>query len=449
MEFIQQILAFAITLGLIVTIHEWGHFWVARRCGVFVERFSIGFGPVLFSRKDSQGTEYCVAAIPLGGYVKMLDDSEGELPDDQRHMAHTHKTVWQRMAIAAAGPAANFVLAAIIFWILAMMGSTTVKPIIGSVEPDSTAFHLGLTEQQQIVAIDDKRVTTWGDVSQALLARMGDTGQISVQSKYLDSNYVYDAEYDIDRFMSGEQLTDPLSEFGIRPYRPKVAVQFASVSKDYPAYQAGLREGDRVLLTNGKVSEDWNEWAELIQSNRGHTMYLVVDREGEQFDVSLTPRLDNDGVYRIGVSPVLPKYDDSMLIEQRWGPVAAIGRGITQTWDMSVFVLESARKMLMGLISTKNLSGPITIAKVASTSVDYGLQSWLSIVALLSVSIGVLNLLPIPVLDGGHLLFLAVEAIKGSPVSQKIQILGYQVGFALIMGIMALALYNDIARIGH
>lgn len=447
-DIIQQILAFAVTLGLIVTIHEWGHFWVARRCGVFVERFSIGFGPVLFRKKDKIGTEYCIAALPLGGYVKMLDDTEGELPADMRHQAHTHKTVWQRMAIAAAGPAANFILAAFVFWLLAMMGSTAVKPVVGAVAEGSVAQGLGLTEQQQIVAIDQKEVTTWSDVSQALLARMGDTGTINTKSRYLDSDFIYEAEYEINGFMSGDNVVNPLAEFGVTPYRPKVEVVFSSVADDYPAANAGLMAGDRVILTNGNLAEDWYAWAELIQQSGGQSLQLVIDRAGAQLEVVVHPKQDADGVYRIGVAPVVPKFEDSMLIEQRWGPVAAVGRGLQQTYDMSVFVVDSARKMLTGLISTKNLSGPITIAKVASTSVDYGLYSWLSIVALLSVSIGVLNLLPIPVLDGGHLVFLAVEAIKGSPVSQRIQIIGYQAGFALIMGVMALALYNDIARLG-
>jgi len=448
LEMIQHVLAFAITLGLIVTIHEWGHFWVARRCGVYVERFSIGFGPVLFSRKDKMGTEYCVAAIPLGGYVKMLDDSDGELDQDLRQQAHTHKTVGQRAAIAAAGPAANFILAAVVFWLLAMMGSTSVKPIVGKVTPQSIAANLGIESGQEIVEIDGKSVVDWSDVSRRLLDRLGDKGVITIVSKYPDSDFTYEADFDLDGSFGAGEITNPLADFGVEPYRPSIEVVFAQPQPGYPAEQAGVREGDRVLLTNGRITTDWNQWAELIRANGGQSIHLVVEREAERVDITLAPKLDEDGVWRIGVAPAyIPSFPEEMLVKRSWGPIEAVGRALSLTWSNTVFVLDSAKKMILGIISTKNLSGPISIAKVASTSVDYGLYSWLSLVALLSISIGVLNLLPIPVLDGGHLLFLAIEAVKGSPVSERIQAFGYQLGFIIIIGVMFLAIYNDIARL--
>jgi regulator of sigma E protease len=439
------------TLAILVAVHEYGHFWVARRCGVQVLRFSIGFGKSLFSWEDKQGTQYSIAAIPLGGYVKMLDEREGEVPEELLDRAFNRKPVLQRIAVVSAGPLANLALAVVAYWGLFMAGETGYVPIIGEVEAGSVADVAGLEAGQEIVAIDGGKTPTWQALSFRLLDRIGDTGTIRFAVKYPDSDMVYESEADVQRWLSDQEQPDLFGGLGISMYVPEVPPVVDEVVAGSPAEAIGLRSGDKVLRADGVTMSLWMDWVEYVRARPQQPIELEYLRGGEILQAVIVPEriTDNNGESfgRVGVGVALPEMPPEMVRSFSRGPLEALGASFIRTGELTVFTLKSIQKMLMGLISPKNLSGPITIAKVATASAKSGLDSYISFLALLSVSLGVLNLLPIPVLDGGHLLFYTVELLAGRPVPEKIQSLGYQLGLFMVLGIMMLALYNDFSRL--
>ncbi len=451
MELLSTIAITLATLAILVAVHEYGHFWVARRCGVKVLRFSIGFGKKLYSWHDKLGTEYVVAAIPLGGYVKMLDEREGEVPADELDMAFNRKSALQRIAVVAAGPLANFALAIIAFWFLFMAGERGYAPVIGEVTPGSVADVAGLEAGQEIVSVDDNETATWQALSFALLERIGDSGPIVFGVKYPDSDVVYESEAILERWLSEQEEPDLYGGLGIAMYTPEVPPLVDTVVEGSPAQQAGLLTGDLVLRADGTDMVLWMDWVNYVRARPGQTIELEFIRDGQLMHTSIVPGSitgdDGETFGRVGVGVALPEMPAHMLREYDRGPVEAFVAGVRRTGELSVFTLVSIKKMAMGLISAKNLSGPITIAKVASASAKSGLASYISFLALLSVSLGVLNLLPIPVLDGGHLMYYLVELLVGRPVPEKIQVVGYQLGLFVILGVMMLALYNDFSRL--
>ena len=439
------------TLAVLVAVHEYGHFWVARKCGVKVLRFSIGFGKSLGSWTDKQGTEYSVAAIPLGGYVKMLDEREAEVPEELLDQAFNRKPVLQRIAVVVAGPLANLLLAVVAYWFLFMAGETGYAPVVGDVEAGSIADVAGLESGQEIVAIDDIDTPTWQALSFALLDRIGDTGTMSFTVRYPGSDMVYQSEAAIERWLSEQEQPDLFGGLGLIMYTPDVPPVVDSIVDGGPAQRTGLQPGDRILSADGVAMEKWMDWVEHVRARPEQSIVLEYEREGRLLTGEIVPdRLtDEDGVDfgRVGVSVAIPEMPEELVRKFERGPIEAAGAAVVRTWDLMGFTLNSIKKMIMGLISPKNLSGPITIAKVASASAKSGLEAYIGFLALLSVSLGVLNLLPIPVLDGGHLLFYTVELLAGRPVPEKIQALGYQVGLFLVLGMMMLALYNDFTRL--
>lgn len=451
MDFIQTVIWALVALGVLVTFHEMGHFWVARLCGVKVLRFSVGFGRRLVSRYDRHGTEFTLSAIPLGGYVKMLDEREGAVPREQLGQAFNRKSVWARIAIAAAGPAANFVLAIVLFWAVFMGGTAGPVPIVESVQPDSVAARAGLEPGQEIIAVDGEPTPTWQALNWRLANRLGDTGSIEFSVRYPDSELEYHTVADIDRWLAGQEVPDPLAEAGLELWTPPVSMKLAQVTPGSPAERAGLRAGDKILATDGEAFRDWNSWSRYLQAHGGETLRVEVERNGERQSLEVVPEevtLDSgERIGRIGVLPVVESWPEERVRTYHYGAGGALAKGLQETWGKTLFTLNSLKKLILGQLSTRNLSGPITIAKVAGTSADAGWQSFLSLLALLSISLGVLNLLPIPVLDGGHLLYYGIEAIKGSPVSERVQMVGLQVGMVLVLCIMGLALYNDILRL--
>ncbi|WP_027948598.1 RIP metalloprotease RseP [Haliea salexigens] len=440
-----------LTLGVLVAVHEFGHFWVARRCGVKVLRFSIGFGKSLYTWHDRHGTEFCVAAIPLGGYVKMLDEREGEVAAGEQALAFNRKPVLQRIAVVAAGPIANFLLAIVAYWFLFMAGESGYAPIIGAVKAGSVADIAGLEAGQEIVAIDGEETPTWQALSFRLLDRIGDTGTVHFSVKYPDSGMIYESEGTLQQWLGADESPDLLAGLGITPYAPAVPPVVSEVVADSPAERAGLMAGDRVLSADGTLMAEWMEWVEYVRARPGQVISLAVERGDDALAMQITPEAatlaDGETIGRVGIAVSMPELPEGMLREFERGPVASLGAAFVRTGDLVGFTLSSIKKMIQGLISPKNLSGPITIAKVASASAKSGLESYIGFLALLSVSLGVLNLLPIPVLDGGHLLYYTVELLAGRPVPEKVQMVGYQLGLFLILGVMALALYNDFARL--
>ncbi|KAE9660044.1 sigma E protease regulator RseP [Pseudomonas sp. PB105] len=450
MSALYMIVGTLVALGVLVTFHEFGHFWVARRCGVKVLRFSVGFGMPLVRWHDRHGTEFVIAAIPLGGYVKMLDEREGEVPADQLDQSFNRKTVRQRIAIVAAGPIANFLLAMFFFWVLAMLGSEQVRPVIGAVEADSIAAKAGLVAGQEIVSIDGEPTTGWGAVNLQLVRRLGESGTVNVVVREQDSNAETPRSLALDQWLKGADEPDPIKSLGIRPWRPALPPVLAELDPKGPAQAAGLKTGDRLLALDGQALGEWQQVVDLVRVRPDTKIVLKVERDGAQIDVPVTLAVRGEakaaGGY-LGAGVKSPEWPPSMVREVSFGPLAAIGEGAKRTWTMSVLTLESLKKMLFGELSVKNLSGPITIAKVAGASAQSGVADFLNFLAYLSISLGVLNLLPIPVLDGGHLLFYLVEWVRGRPLSDRVQGWGIQIGISLVVGVMLLALVNDLGRL--
>lgn len=451
MSALYMIIGTLVALGVLVTFHEFGHFWVARRCGVKVLRFSVGFGMPLLRWHDRKGTEFVIAAIPLGGYVKMLDEREGEVPADQLDQSFNRKTVRRRIAIVAAGPIANFLLAMVFFWVLAMLGSQQVRPVIGAVEAGSIAAKAGLSAGQEIVAIDGEPTTGWGGaVNLQLVRRLGESGTVQLVVREQDSTAETPRELVLDKWLKGADEPDPIKSLGIRPWRPALPPVLAELDPKGPAQAAGLKTGDRLLALDGQVLGDWQQVVDLVRVRPDTKIVLKVERDGAQIDVPVTLAVRGEakaagGYLGAGVKGV--EWPPSMVREVSFGPLAAIGEGARRTWTMSVLTLDSLKKMLFGELSVKNLSGPITIAKVAGASAQSGVADFLNFLAYLSISLGVLNLLPIPVLDGGHLLFYLVEWVRGRPLSDRVQGWGIQIGISLVVGVMLLALVNDLGRL--
>ncbi len=447
---LYMIIGTLVALGVLVTFHEFGHFWVARRCGVKVLRFSVGFGSPLVRWHDRHGTEFVIAAIPLGGYVKMLDEREGDVPPALLDSAFNRKTVRQRFAIVSAGPLANFLLALVFFWLLAMLGSQQVRPVVGAVESGSLAAQAGMAVDQEIIAVNGKPVSGWGEVNLQLVRRLGESGQLDVTVREVGSSAERHLQIPLQNWLKGVEEPDPITALGIRPWRPQIAPVIAQLDPEGPAQAAGIQLGDRLISLNRQPLDDWQQVIDAVKVLPGATAVLEVERDGQRIDVPLTLAARGEGDARrgyLGAGVEGGEWPAEMLREVRFGPLDAVVEGAKRTWTMSLLTLDSLKKMLFGELSVKNLSGPITIAKVAGASAQSGLGDFLNFLAYLSISLGVLNLLPIPVLDGGHLLFYLVEWVRGRPLSERVQGWGVQIGISLVVGVMLLALVNDLGRL--
>jgi len=451
MDLLQIIFATIVTLGLLVTVHEYGHFWVARRCGVKVLRFSIGFGKALYTRKDRHGTEFVIAAIPLGGYVKMLDEREGEVAADELSQAFNRKPVGQRIAVVVAGPAANFLFAIFAYWLMFVTGVTSIAPVVGQVAPDSLAAKAGLQAQHEIVAIDGVETSSWQQVGMQLLHHIGDSDTIELQVGPFGRDAQQSLSIPLQDWLADTEVPDVLGGLGIRPYRPEVTARIKQVVKGSAAERANLQKQDVVLAVNGALVKDWGELVEFIETHPGEKVTFEIERNGTRLfqSVILESREDAEGkvIGRVGIAVESPVWPEEMRRDTRYSLFGALPEAVQQTWDMTALILVSIKKMLLGSISLKNLSGPITIAQVAGDSVEQGLESFLKFLAYLSISLGVINILPIPLLDGGHLMYYLAELVRGKPVSEKVQMLGLRIGIGIIMTLMFFALYNDLTRL--
>ncbi len=447
---LYMIIGTLVALGVLVTFHEFGHFWVARRCGVKVLRFSVGFGRPLLRWHDRQGTEFVLAAIPLGGYVKMLDEREGDVPTALLGQAFNRKSVKQRFAIVSAGPLANFLLALVFFWALAMLGTEQVRPVVGAVEAGSLAERAGLMAGQEIVEINGKPTAGWAEVNLQLIRRLGESGSLELLVRGVDGDQPQRLQLELKDWLKGAEDPDPIGSLGIRPWRPEIAPVVAQLDPEGPAHAAGVLIGDRLVGLDGKALTEWQDVIDRVKPLGGQAVLLQVERNGDQIELPLTLAERGEGGTRrgyLGAGVAGGEWPPEMLRQVSHGPVEAVGEGLRRTWTMSVLTLDSLKKMLFGELSVKNLSGPITIAKVAGASAQSGVGDFLNFLAYLSISLGVLNLLPIPVLDGGHLLFYLVEWVRGRPLSDRVQGWGVQIGISLVVGVMLLALVNDLGRL--
>jgi regulator of sigma E protease len=453
MDLLHTLFYFAIAIGVLVSFHEFGHFWVARKAGVKVLRFSVGFGKVLWSYKKSpEATEYVLSAIPLGGYVKMVDEREGEVKNEDLPFAFNRQSLLARTAIVVAGPVFNLALAFALFWAVLVIGETGIKPILGAVEQGTLAATAGFVEGDQIISVNDKLTPTWTEAMGVIIASALDGDQeIKVAVKnFDDQSYVRLLKLSESDAQNPEALYDHL---GFKPWSPKLKPIIGKVLPDSAALAVGLRQGDLLISADGTVISDWRQWVDMVKSHPGVAITLMIERDGVQLPLTITPKSvqsEQKTEGKIGAAVYVPEdLIKSVSVEYSLSPLKAIPVALETTWYYASTTLKMMGKMLIGKASVKNLSGPISIAEYAGQSAEMGLVPFIKFMALVSVSLGVLNLLPVPVLDGGHLLFFALEAIKGRPVSEKIQAFFQQVGIALLMSLMALAMVLDVQRLFH
>ncbi|MDD5462231.1 MAG: RIP metalloprotease RseP [Methylococcales bacterium] len=453
MDLLHTLFYFAVAIGVLVSFHEFGHFWVARKAGVKVLRFSVGFGKILWSYQNNpESPQYVLSAIPLGGYVKMVDEREGEVKKEDLPFAFNRQSLLARTAIVAAGPVFNLVLAIALFWSVLVIGETGIKPILGKVGQGTLAATAGFVEGDQIISVNDKLTPTWSEAMSVIIAAALDGDQdIKVTVKSLeDRQDVRTLKITESDAQNPEVLYERL---GFKPWSPKLKPIIGKILPDSAALAAGLRQGDLIVSADGTIINDWMQWVDTVKKHPDLAINLVIEREGVRLPLTITPKsvqTEEKTEGKIGASVFVPEeLIKSVSVEYSLSPLAAIPVALETTWYYSSATLKMMGKMLIGKASVKNLSGPISIAEYAGQSADMGLAPFLKFMALVSVSLGVLNLLPVPVLDGGHLMFYAVEAVKGSPVSDKIQVFFQQVGIFLLMSLMALAMVMDVQRLFH
>jgi len=452
MKMLLMIASFLVAIGILVAVHEFGHYWVAKKLGFKVLRFSIGFGKPLWMRvgKDADRTEYCVAAIPLGGYVKLLDEREGEVAPGELSRSFTRKPVLHRIAVLLAGPAMNLLFASLLYAVLAMVGSEVVKPVIGQVRLDSPAAAAGLQRGDEILRVGDRSVGDTEELQIDLIRQFTDDGIIPLRVRRGGSERSLTLRVDQDR----RAMTEPgrlLPGLGFDLTTWNADTLIGDVPGGSAGARAGLRAGDRVLAVDGQAVDNGSEFVEKVNAAPGRDISIEVERNGVRLRmVAAVPAVLEQGrtIGRLGITVAegARKYPPGLLETRRSGPIDAIGVGVAKTWEMSALTVQMLWRIVTGQVSAKNISGPISIAEFAGISAYLGLTAFLAFLAIISVSLGVLNLMPVPLLDGGQVVYQLVEAVKGTPLSERAQMFGQQVGIALLVVLMSLAFYNDISR---
>jgi regulator of sigma E protease len=447
MNVLHTILWFLIAIGILVVVHELGHYFAARLAGVKVLRFSIGFGKPLISRRFGRDrTEWSLAALPLGGYVKMLDEREGEVRAVEAHRSFNRASVWRRIGIVVAGPIANFLLAIVFYWALFMNGLPALKPMVGEPPVGTPAANAGLVAGDEIRSVNGKDTPSFQDLRLNLL-RAGVAGDPIVLG-LADGRSV---QFDPQPVETENLERDTLRPLGIVHYDPEIDPVIGKVLPDGAAARAGFQPGDRLISANGQAVANWQAWVQLIRQHPAKPLHIEYERKGQRAALTVVPDAADESGQRIGKIGAGPQVDEAMLAtlmtEVRYGPIEALGQGVVKTWDMSLFTLEMMGRMVLGQVSWKNLSGPLTIADYAGQSATLGWISFVGFLALVSVSLGVLNLLPIPVLDGGHLMYYVAEVFTGRPVSERAMEIGSRIGMALLLLMMSFALFNDLQRL--
>nr|WP_283644848.1 sigma E protease regulator RseP [Alteromonas macleodii] len=448
LAFLWSLGAFIVALGILVAVHEWGHFYVARKCGVQVERFSIGFGKPIWRKTSKSGTEYVIAMIPLGGYVRMLDGRIDDVPPELEDKAFNNKPVLQRMAVIAAGPGVNFIFAFFALWLMYLVGLETVKPVVKQVEPESIAAIAGVQPGDEIIKVGDRNTPDWEAVNLEIVSNIGaEKANVTVKNS---SNVEKELTFTLGSWNFDPDSESPLSSLGLIPYRPDATLTVGFVGEGSAAQKAGLQPGDELLALNGAKLSSWERLVDVIVESPGENISLDIQRDGQQLtlDATIARRDTPQGQSGyLGVSPTFEPWPEGYVFTHQYGIIEAIGKALDKTWRLMTLSVEMIGKLITGDVSVKNLSGPISIAQGAGTSAGYGLAYFLSFLALISVNLGIINLLPLPMLDGGHLMFFIVEWITGKPVPEAVQEWGYRIGGVLLFMIMGIAIFNDIARI--
>ena len=451
---IYSIVAFILAIGVLVTVHEFGHFWVARKLGVKVLRFSVGFGKPLWRRQLGEDqTEYVIAAIPFGGYVKMLDEREGDVDEHELDRAFNRKSVWRRIAIVMAGPAFNFLFAIVAYYLIFLAGVSGFKPVIGEIDNPSPAYTAGVQHGDLILAVNGIETVSWERARFAMLEESIGSDQIVLRVQSQDLQ-IRERVIDIqDLGLLQEEQIDLMRDLGMSTWRPDIPPIIAEVLPDGAAEQAGLMAEDKVLSLDGIEIINANQWVRLIRGNPEMPMKLKVLRAAQETELSITPRRRTEAGETYGYIGVRNRIEipesirREMTVTEHYGPVEGLLESLDKTWRMTWLTLRVLGKLVTGEASVRNLSGPITIAHYAGVSARIGLEPFLSFLAIISISLGVLNLLPVPMLDGGHLFYYLIEILKGSPVSEATEIIGQKIGILLLFCLMSIAIYNDLLRL--
>lgn len=441
---------FILALLLLIIVHESGHFFVARCCGVKVLRFSFGFGKVLASWHDKGGTEYAWSLFPLGGYVKMLDESEGEVPENEKHLAFNNKSIWARVAIVSAGPLFNFLFAFVALWLVLIIGIKSLAPMISDVKPGSPAARAGLTASQEILSLDGKEIDSWRDFQYALMPFLGTTAPVTISVKSLIDGQKKTMVLPLTNWQIDVKNPDVLDSLGIVPFVPTIAPIIGDVVADSPAQKAGLQAGDVVTTVNGQSIPDWLVLVDFVKQRPGQQIVVAVTRQGkhEKFSMSIASAMNNGRAEGyLGVRSQRVDWPPHWLRLQRETPIQAISTAFNQTVGLTGATFSLIGRLITGKLPIQSISGPVGIAQGAGDSARSGLPYYLSFLALVSISLGVLNLLPIPMLDGGHLLYYLIELIGRRPLSNKIKSTGIYLGLVLLVTLMIIALSNDLGRL--
>tara|TARA_Y100000590_G_scaffold91505_2_gene103292 strand:+ start:5029 stop:6405 length:1377 start_codon:yes stop_codon:yes gene_type:complete len=453
---ILNIVSIILLLGVIIGIHELGHFWAARKFKVHVIRFKIGFGKSLFSKFDKRGTEYSIGILPLGGYVQMLGEDnplqgkETDSNDKIKEISYPQASLGARAIITAAGPIANFVLAVVAYFLIFMIGVKDVAPIVGGVSDQSLAQQAGIEVGDRIISIDNKKINSLKELNTSLALRIGETGSILVNYKKPNSDLLFSKSVLINNWLDSELDKSIISSFGINPFIPPV---ISSVQERSPAEDSGLKRGDQIVTVGDIEIKTWYELVEEISSIPEVNTILRVERNGEVISVPIyVSSVENDlgiKIGRIGISRISSNSEmpEEFLVITKKGPIEALILGFKETYNFTILILDSIGKMISGSVSPENIGGPIQIAVLSGSAAKAGLVSFIGMIALLSINLGLINLLPIPILDGGQLVLIAAEKVKGSPLSDSFIEFAYRIGLLLVIGLMVFAVYNDITRI--
>ena len=451
MSILFTLISFIVAISILVAVHEFGHYIVAKKLGVKILRFSIGFGKPLWTKRFGEDkTEFVIATWPLGGYVKMLDKRETEIDAHEEHREFTRQSVWTRIAIVVAGPAFNFLFAIFAYWLMFVVGVSGIKPVVGNIDADGLAKQAGLVSGYEIVAINNNKTPIWDVAVKNIIPAIVDRSQAVLELKDKDGNIVT-RTLDFSATSGEIKVEQIFKQLGFKPWRPVIKPVVGMVVENSPAENAGFKVNDSIVSINNIVTPDWVDVVELVSSKPAEILQIVVLRDGQQKTLQAIPeRIERNGksVGRLGLGHKAgASYPKEMLVTHGYNVFESIPRALSRTWDFSVLTLKMMGKIFTGEISVKNLSGPVSIARYAGYSASAGLARFLDFLAIVSISLGILNLLPIPILDGGHLTYYIIEVVRRKPVSDETQEFASRIGMILLFALMAVALYNDILRV--